>query len=79
VIEVEIKGAFVKNDSKKKIIIIQSKQDPEVILITDFSSRYESKRRIEDDVSKKISDIRMSPWSEGQELGEAQAASARAR
>lgn len=39
----------------------------------------ESKRRIEDDVCKKISDIRMSPWSKGQELDEANAASARAR
>lgn len=43
------------------------------------SSRYESKRRIEDDICKKVADIRMSPWSEGQELGEAQAATARAR
>jgi len=43
------------------------------------SSRYESKQKIQDDVCKKIADIRMSPWSEGQELSEAQAASARAR
>ena len=41
--------------------------------------RFESKRRIEDDICKKVADIRMSPWSEGQELGEAQAATARAR
>jgi hypothetical protein len=43
------------------------------------SSRFSSKQKIEDDVCKKIADIRMSPWSEGQELSEAQAASARAR
>ena len=39
----------------------------------------ESKRRIEDDISKKMADVRMSPWSKGQELDEANAASARAR
>ena len=39
----------------------------------------ESRRRIEDDICKKVADIRMSPWTPGQELDEAQAASARAR
>jgi len=39
----------------------------------------ESKKRIEDDICKKVADIRMSPWSKGQELDEANAASARAR
>ena len=43
------------------------------------SARSESRRRIEDDVSYKIADVRMSPWSRGQELDEANAASARAR
>ena len=41
--------------------------------------RYESRRKIEDDICKKVADIRMSPWSEGQELNEAQAATSRAR
>lgn len=41
--------------------------------------RSESRRRIEDDVSKRIADVRMSPWSKGEELDEANAASARAR
>ena len=39
----------------------------------------ESKRKIEDDIIKKVADVRMSPWSKGQELDEANAASARAR
>jgi len=39
----------------------------------------ESKTRIQDDICKKVADIRMSPWSKGQELDEANAASARAR
>jgi len=39
----------------------------------------ESKSRVEDDICKKVADIRMSPWSKGQELDEANAASARAR
>jgi len=39
----------------------------------------ESKSRVEDDICKKVADIRMSPWSKGQELNEANAASARAR
>jgi len=39
----------------------------------------ESKRRIEDDIIKKVADVHMSPWSKGQELDEANAASARAR
>lgn len=42
-------------------------------------SRVESRRRIEDDISKKVADIRMMPWDQGQELNEAQAASSRAR
>ena len=51
----------------------------ENVLSSFFNYRFESKKKIEDDVCKKIADIRMSPWSEGQELSEAQAASARAR
>lgn len=39
----------------------------------------ESKTRVQDDICKKVADIRMSPWSKGQELDEANAASARAR
>ena len=39
----------------------------------------ESKRRIDDDICKKVADIHMSPWSKGQELDEANAASLRAR
>merc|ERR1711974_77457 len=39
----------------------------------------ESKTKITDDISKKVADIRMSPWNKGQELDEANAASARAR
>jgi len=34
---------------------------------------------MDDDISKKVADIRMMPWDQGQELNEAQAASARAR
>lgn len=41
--------------------------------------RTESKRRIEDDISHKVANIRINPWSPGQELDEANAASARAR
>jgi hypothetical protein len=43
------------------------------------SVRSESRRRVEDDVLKKISDLHMMPWSHGHELDEAQSASARAR
>lgn len=39
----------------------------------------ESSRRIEDDISKKIADIHISPFSKGQEIDAANAASARAR
>lgn len=39
----------------------------------------ESRRRIEDDICKKVADIHMQPWAKGQELDEANAASARAR
>jgi len=39
----------------------------------------ESKRKIDDDIIKRVADVRMSPWSKGQELDEANAASARAR
>ena len=38
-----------------------------------------SSRRIDDDVSKKIADIHITPFSKGQELDAANAASARAR
>lgn len=58
---------------------VQKKQVSMASQRTESKMTSESKRRIEDDVCKKISDIRMSPWSKGQELDEANAASARAR
>ncbi|TRY79821.1 hypothetical protein TCAL_10260 [Tigriopus californicus] len=46
---------------------------------TRSSYRTESKRRIEDDICKKVADVHMMPWALGTELDEAQSASARAR
>jgi len=43
------------------------------------ASKFVSSRRIDDDVSKKIADIHITPFSKGQELDAANAASARAR
>jgi len=43
------------------------------------ASKLVSSRRIDDDVSKKIADIHITPFSKGQELDAANAASARAR
>ena len=41
--------------------------------------RQESSRRIQDDIAKRVADVHMMPWAAGQELDEANSASARAR
>ena len=37
------------------------------------------RRRIDDDILKKVADVHLMPWAAGQELDEANSASARAR
>lgn len=58
--------------SQKKATSASQRQETEV-------KTQSSSRRIDDDICKKVADIHMSPWSAGQELNEANNASARAR
>ena len=70
----------VQQQQRQSSLRQESRQSQQVSSSSQLSSsRAESRRRIEDDVSYKIADVRMSPWSRGQELDEANAASARAR
>ena len=60
-------------------VMQQQMQQQQVQQQQQQQQRVRFQRQISDDMSKKVADVRMMPWTVGPELDEAQSASARAR
>lgn len=67
-----------RQEASRKEFVRQEKRMAESSSLTQ-SSAASKKSVIQDDICKKVADVRMMPWEAGKELSEAQSASARAK
>jgi len=77
----ELRGAYQRTERQEAVqrqLQQQAKQSQHQVL-QQQTSVVESRRRVEDDILKRIADVRLTPFAPGQELEEASAATLRAR